>query len=72
MKNIKETINSKINSMAAQNMQKLFYRFDLNTNATPSSKLVQLESEIIKCDLKKKRADISIVFVVGLMIMSVF
>ncbi len=72
MKNIKETINSKINSMAVQNMQKLFYRFDLNIHAAPSSKLVQLESEIIKCDLKKIGADISIVFVIGLMIMSVF
>ena len=67
MKNIQETINTKINRMAKRNIQKLCLDFDLNMKAVPYSKVVQLESQIIKSDLKKKGADILIIFIFVLM-----
>ena len=61
--------------MAAKNIQKQFLEISFDKNKTSHvnfNKLIQLESEIIKCDLKKRCADISIIFIFGLMFVSIF
>ncbi len=74
MINITNTINNKIHMMAEKNLQKLFFEVSLDLNIESYSKfnrLVQLESKIIKCNLKKKGADILIIFILSLMLVSI-
>lgn len=66
MPNIQKIINSKIHMMAERNIQKSFLHINVNKNTTSHvqfNKLVQLESKVITCDLKKRGADILIMFI---------